>query len=332
MPLEVCYFVGDTDADRCDERPIRLERKARGNGQVRGDYCVQLKRPVSKYIPADRCLAGLNVLVRGGRWRAEGGGGGWEWGRPSEGIKEGHAIPPPTPSFLHWSGNDRFHSCFRSWRRGSGVGLSGWGLRMWCGTKSRMRGLCGSSQRSTVSSVMFAKQRPNSFCVSHRCTESRKNKRKGTAARYLHQSVALFPSDCNVNFSANFKMLQKRRRKKMQIRSTDLKRVNQAVTVKLRMAVVNRKKWLQTRRDHTSQENGVRFSGMCCFLAGCNCSVISASTGDMLHAVSPHVPVVASWHVFVWDADSKNSWSNKRGKCRKISVPIIGLILPFQQF
>lgn len=40
-------------------------------------------------------------------------------GRPSERIKEGHAIPLASPlvlSPLHWSGNDRFHSCFRSWR------------------------------------------------------------------------------------------------------------------------------------------------------------------------------------------------------------------------
>lgn len=26
MPLQVCHFLGDADADRCDERQIRLER------------------------------------------------------------------------------------------------------------------------------------------------------------------------------------------------------------------------------------------------------------------------------------------------------------------
>lgn len=97
-----------------DEEVSRGEDEDR---QVR--HCVLAKALnlfLSNFIPADRCLAGQNIRVTGER------GGQREGGNEDDlqgGIKEGHAVPPlPTPwlSLLHWSGNDRFHSCFRSWR------------------------------------------------------------------------------------------------------------------------------------------------------------------------------------------------------------------------
>lgn len=37
---------------------------------------------------------------------------------------------------------------------------------------------------------------------------------------------------------------------------------------------------MQTNKDHTSQDKGEKFSGICCYQASCNCSVLSTSTGD----------------------------------------------------
>lgn len=68
---------------------------------------MQPKRPdsfsVSKFVPADRCLAGLNVLVRGGRGeRREEEEEGWHEEDLQKGSKKVTLLPhPQPPSFLH---------------------------------------------------------------------------------------------------------------------------------------------------------------------------------------------------------------------------------------
>lgn len=60
-----------------------------------------------------------------------------------------HSSSPALPPSLHWSGNDRFHSSFCSWRR-RGVRFPGWCRGRWCRTKTRNAAL-SNSNRSRVS-------------------------------------------------------------------------------------------------------------------------------------------------------------------------------------
>lgn len=82
-------------------------------------HCVQAKAlnlVLSNFIPADRCLAGQNIHVRGERGRQREGGNEVDLQRGSKKVTLLVPCLPPSLSLLHWSGNDRFHSCFRSWR------------------------------------------------------------------------------------------------------------------------------------------------------------------------------------------------------------------------
>lgn len=85
-------------------------------------------------------------------WEVGGGGLREEGGSEEDlqrGMKGGHATPlanPTSPpllalSLLHWSGNDRFHSCFRSWRGEVVLDYQGgaWGCDVELRTRRRIR-------------------------------------------------------------------------------------------------------------------------------------------------------------------------------------------------
>lgn len=94
------------------------------------------------FIPADRCLAGQIfhiTAVNGAVWRRA----GMRMIFRQDQKRSRHSS---SPSLLHWSGNDRFHSSYCSWRR-NGVQFPGWCWRRWCRTKTRNAALSNSNRR-----------------------------------------------------------------------------------------------------------------------------------------------------------------------------------------
>ena len=138
--------------------------------------------PLSNFIPADRCLAGPGMRVSAKEAGGGGGREGREWGRPSDGIKEGHAVasdsspppPPPALSLLRWSGNDRFHSCIRSQRGEVVPGYRGGARGAEVELRPRMQGLVWIAATLIIKmrNVTSSKTRRGNLSWERQCLKS----------------------------------------------------------------------------------------------------------------------------------------------------------------
>lgn len=125
-------------------------------GEARADFVCRhgaLNLFLSNIIPADRCLAGQNMHIRGGRRE----GGNEE--DLQMGIKGGHAIPPLVPPRRSRSPSSTdletidFIPAFAPEEGEVASDYQGGARRTRCGTKNKMQSRCSTSRVSDVTST-----------------------------------------------------------------------------------------------------------------------------------------------------------------------------------